>query len=213
MLCNWDVEVFDFLRRLEKAIGPPHDASPGSLLLTAGFKPDGPDELHAAHAADEVARLCALVPAGAPVVCPALTQGRIGHVVGQHASTRVWVHAGHGRGATLTCAEGGDLTVDELRNVAKRAADLELVVLSACDSADLARELAKTRVRYVVAYLSALRPEAAYHLSTAVVSAYFDQRGSSDAVRDAFSQGRQAQVEAGYFHEPVLFVDGKLYQP
>jgi hypothetical protein len=212
--CASEVEVFDFVSRLLRPVNPPVSmpTSPSSLLLTGGFQPDQLGyELHCVHAAKEVGLVGALLPPACRVVCPALTQGRLHHVMESHASIRVWVHTGHGNIENLVCADGLDLTRQQLTAARRKAPRLELVVLSACNSDKLGAALARAHVRFVVAYPRAVLPALAYHVSHPVVRAYFEnleKDGLEEAVCRAFFAGTDAQRGAGADHRPVLFVDG-----
>jgi hypothetical protein len=184
------------------------DEAPPIMLATSGFNYQE-DSVLCREAARDIGKLLhALYPRAGYRIHPALRGGDLPRLWDGVDSLTAWWFIGHGKGpAGLQDVDGQVLRaeewLDKLSDSGKRP---PLVFLSACRSAEVARDFARAGTGVAVGFDSDTLPAPCRILAIQVINAALTSRGDRDAILAAFSAGcRQLQVSGLGHVKPRAF--------
>jgi hypothetical protein len=159
------------------------------LLITSAFDPDR----HARNCLDAVADVGAVsraVPAHAECyVHPYFRAADLPGFFKRMPELTAWLHLGHGDGVGLKDIAGDLIKLDDwFAGLQHSATRLPLLVLSVCESAQVARRFAEVGVGVAIGFENKVRPEICRALAEAVVPSALKHGGSREAILRAYNE-------------------------
>lgn len=170
---------------------PGHLRTDGSLdfLITAAFDANT-QQAHCIAAAEQVGHVLRNVPFHVnTTIYPYVTCDEIPTILGDNSFT-AWLHISHGeRGSGLLEGRAGQYAHGKRweASIPARGGGLQLVILSACESDDIARALASKGVRVAIGYREEVRSEAARQVAERVVLEALQRGDRQEAILRTFN--------------------------
>jgi hypothetical protein len=160
-----------------------------NLLITAAFDANSQPD-HCIAAAEQVGDVLRNVPFHVnTTIYPYVTCDQIPKILANNSFT-VWLHISHGT-RDLGLYEGRSQEHAQLKrweaSIPARGGGLQLVILSACESDDIARALAAKGVRVAIGYGEDVRAEAAKQVAERVVPEALQKGDRQEAILRAFN--------------------------